>query len=109
MQVKPLKPNAQRSNLSNSSPMVFSESEPTDDVEATHSSCLCSYQNQTSTIQVIRIADLPERQFERVVFPGQRLMFYAPGQARLKVYTSSQAGALLADSLVCDRIRVSSD
>jgi len=36
---------------------------------------LCCYQNHSSQIQVIRIADMPDQYFERVVFPGQRLMF----------------------------------
>lgn len=70
--------------------------------------CLCSYQNQTANVQVIRISDVPQLHFERVVFPGQRLMFYAPAKARLKVYTGSQAGSLLADTITCDRIQVSS-
>lgn len=69
---------------------------------------LCCYQNRTGSIQVIRITDLPEQHFERVVFPGQRLMFHAPDWARLEVYAGSPAGALLADTLTCDRMRVSS-
>ena len=67
---------------------------------------LCCYRNQTPHIQVIRIADLPDRQFERVIFPGQRLMFYAPEQARLQVYASNPVGSLLADTITCDRLRV---
>ncbi|PSN19301.1 hypothetical protein C7271_07995 [filamentous cyanobacterium CCP5] len=70
--------------------------------------CLCAYQNRTGTIQVIRIPDLPGHHFERVVFPGQRLMFHAPAEARIEVHSANQAGALLADTFTCDRIKVSS-
>ncbi|ASC69649.1 Cobalamin biosynthesis protein GTP-binding protein [Halomicronema hongdechloris C2206] len=67
---------------------------------------LCCYQNHSSKIQVIRIADIPDQYFERVVFPGQRLMFEAIPEARLEVHTGSPVGAILADTIPCDRIRV---
>lgn len=74
--------------------------------EASEAEQLCCYCNQTPKVQIIRITNLPDRDFERVVFPGQRLMFHAPDYARLEVYTGKPAGALLADTLTCDRIRV---
>lgn len=100
MYVQPLPSPAKRPDQPSGNDMLIHESETT-------APCLCAYQNQTQTVQVIRIPDLPGQHFERVIFPGQRLMFYAPAPARLMVYTGSQAGALLADSLTCDRIQVS--
>ncbi|MEO1447426.1 MAG: DUF1830 domain-containing protein, partial [Cyanobacteria bacterium J06635_11] len=38
---------------------------------------LCCYVNVTSKIQVARVTNIPDWYFERVVFPGQRLMFEA--------------------------------
>ena len=36
----------------------------------------------------LRVANLPESDFERVVFPGQRLMFEAAHEAELEIYSS---------------------
>jgi hypothetical protein len=35
----------------------------------------------------LRVANLPESDFERVVFPGQRLMFEAAHEAELEIYS----------------------
>ncbi len=40
-------------------------------------SILCSYKNQTPTVQIIRITNIPNWYFERVVFPGELLLFEA--------------------------------
>ncbi len=69
---------------------------------------LCCYVNATSQIQVARIANVPQWYFERVVFPGQRLMFEAPRDARLEVHTGQASQAILADTILCDRLRVDS-
>lgn len=67
---------------------------------------LCCYVNGSSKIQVIR-GWLPSGwHLERVVFPGQRLMFEAPQQARLEIYTGSPVGAMLADTIGCDCLQV---
>lgn len=36
---------------------------------------LCGYRNETSAIQVIRITNIADWYFERVVFPGAWLLF----------------------------------
>jgi hypothetical protein len=71
--------------------------------------CLCCYQNFTPVIQVIRSAPephLPNWYLERVVFPGQRLLFEAPAWAKVHIYSSSPAGSLLDDTISCDRLQV---
>ena len=35
----------------------------------------CAYRNQTPTIQIIRSINIPNWYFERVVFPGEQLVF----------------------------------
>lgn len=69
---------------------------------------LCCYQNQKSVMQVVRSTshEIPKWHLERVVFPGQRLMFHAPPQAKLKVYNANTAGNLLSDTVPCDRLEV---
>lgn len=67
---------------------------------------LCCYVNATSKIQVARISDIPNWYFERVVFPGQRLVFEAPTEAHLEIHTGMMASAILSDRIPCDRLAI---
>lgn len=42
--------------------------------------------------------------FERVVFPGQRLVFESFRDALLEVHTGMMASAILSDTIPCDRL-----
>lgn len=66
---------------------------------------LCCYVNATSKIQIARITNIPNWYFERVVFPGQRLVFEALPQALLEIH-SGMMSAILADTIPCDRLHV---
>ena len=66
----------------------------------------CCYVNPTGQIQIARIANIPNWYFERVVFPGQRLLFEAPTQAQLEIHTGTIASAILADRIPCGRLQV---
>lgn len=68
---------------------------------------LCCYINATSKIQIARIANISSWYFERVVFPGQRLLFEALPNAQLEIHTGMMATAILSDQIPCDRLRVS--
>lgn len=65
---------------------------------------LCCYVNVTSKIQVARITNIPNWYFERVVFPGQRLVFEAPKEAQMEIHTGMMASAILSDTIPCDRL-----
>ena len=67
---------------------------------------LCCYVNSTSHIQVVRIVNIPAWHFERVVFPGQRLLFEASPQGQLEIYTGSMASAILSDKISCENLRI---
>ncbi len=67
---------------------------------------LCCYINATSKIQVARISNIPNWYFERVVFPGQRLVFEAPKEAQLEIHTGMMASAILSDKIPCDRLAI---
>ena len=73
---------------------------PNDDNKA----LLCCYVNATSQIQVARITNVEDWYFERVVFPGQRLMFEALPQAILEIHTGMMASAILSDTIPCYRL-----
>ncbi|MGD1903334.1 MAG: DUF1830 domain-containing protein [Geitlerinemataceae cyanobacterium] len=72
------------------------------------SAVLCCYVNATNQIQVSRITNVPNWYFERVVFPGQRLMFEAPPGAQIEIHSGMMASAILSDTIPCDRLRVDS-
>ena len=67
-------------------------------------SILCCYVNATSKIQIARITNIPNWYFERVVFPGQRLVFETISQAQLEIHTGMMASAILSDTIPCTRL-----
>ena len=69
-------------------------------------STLCCYVNATSKMQIVRITNIHDWYFERVVFPGQRLMFEAMPEAQLEIHTGMMASAILSDTIPCDRLVV---
>ncbi|TAG88948.1 MAG: DUF1830 domain-containing protein [Oscillatoriales cyanobacterium] len=70
------------------------------------SKILCCYVNATSQIQIARITNIPSWYFERVVFPGQRLVFEAMTAALLEIHTGMMASAILSDTIPCDRLQI---
>ncbi len=62
---------------------------------------LCCYVNATSKIQIARVSNVPNWYFERVVFPGQRLLFEAVPTAMLEIHTGMMASAILSDTIPC--------
>jgi hypothetical protein len=66
----------------------------------------CCYVNTTSKIQVARITNIPNWYFERVVFPGQRLLFESLSDAQLEIHTGMMASAILSDTIPCARLQV---
>ncbi len=69
-------------------------------------SIVCCYVNATSQIQIARITNIPNWYFERVVFPGQRLVFEALPDALLEIHTGMMASAILSDTIPCERLYV---
>ena len=71
---------------------------------------LCCYKNQSPKIQIIRSFEGQHHSIqwhlERVIFPGQRLLFEAPQQSKIQILSSALAGMLVDDTVPCDRIQV---
>ncbi len=66
----------------------------------------CCYVNSTSQIQIARITNVHNWYFERVVFPGQRLIFESPRYGYLEIHTGMMASSILSDKIPCDRLIV---
>ncbi len=76
-----------------------------DPLPVTATDCLvCCYVNATSQIQVVRITDVPNWYFERVVFPGQKLMFTSPDTAHLEVHAGTMA--VLDEVIPCRELQI---
>lgn len=67
---------------------------------------LCCYVNVASKVQIARITNIENWYFERVVFPGQRLMFNAPPEAQLEIHTGMMASSIMSDSIACSKLIV---
>ena len=67
---------------------------------------LCCYVNATSQIQIARITNVPNWYFERVVFPGQRLVFEAHSHAVLEIHCGMMASAILSDTIPCTKLNL---
>jgi hypothetical protein len=65
----------------------------------------CCYINDTNQHQIVRISNIPCWFFERAVFPGQSVTFWAFAEGLLEVHTGVFSGSTLADIIACDRLR----
>ncbi|MGR3278415.1 DUF1830 domain-containing protein [Acaryochloris marina NIES-2412] len=69
-------------------------------------STFCSYSNPSPRVQVVRITNVENWYFERVVFPKQTLVFDAPRAAHLEIHSSEIATAIQVDCIPCRRLAV---
>ena len=69
----------------------------------------CCYVNASNQIQVARITNIPNWYFERVVFPGQRLIFESVPNGLLEIHTGMMASAILSDTIPCERLAINMD
>ena len=67
---------------------------------------LCGYHNPTAKVQVLRITNIPNWYFERVVFPGEQLVLEALPEVVLEIYSSDEQGSFLSETLLGDWLRV---
>ena len=67
---------------------------------------LCCYVNATNQIQIARITNVENWYFERVVFPGQRLVFETLSNAFLEIHSGMMASSILSDTIPCKRLSI---
>lgn len=67
---------------------------------------ICSYINATNFIQIVRITNITNWYFERVVFPQQHLLFEALPDAQLEIHTSEIATAIVTDKIKCELLQI---
>lgn len=67
---------------------------------------LCSYINATAHVEVVRITNIPHWNLERVVFPGQRLLFKAPITAKLEIHTGMSISSIISETIDCQDLQL---
>ena len=67
---------------------------------------LCCYINHTSRIKIARIKNISNWYFERVVFPGEKLLFEALPEARLEIFVTNFSTVALVEITLCARLAV---
>lgn len=67
---------------------------------------LCCYANDDRKIKIARITNVPNWYFERVVFPGERLLFESLPKAQLEIYMMRSSTVDLVEFIACDRLAV---
>jgi hypothetical protein len=70
---------------------------------------LCCYVNKTDKLQVGRIVNIPNWHFERVILPGQRLLFEAQVAGLLEVHVITNASTSLLSTIPCPDLQISTD
>jgi len=68
---------------------------------------LCCYVNATAHVEVVRITNIAHWYFERVVFPGQRVLFKAPATARLEIHTGMSISSIISETIDCQQLQLS--
>jgi hypothetical protein len=67
---------------------------------------LCCYTNATHEISLAQIVNISNWYFERVIFPGERLLFEALPEAELEIYTRPGSTIAPFEIISCDRLTV---
>lgn len=67
---------------------------------------LCCYINDTYRIKIARIKNILGWYFERVIFPGEKLLFEALPEAQLEIYVTNFSTVALVEITACDRLAV---
>ena len=73
---------------------------------STSNSILCCYVNATAHVEVVRITNIANWYFERVVFPGQRLLFKAPTTAKLEIHTGMSISSIKSETVDCKTLQL---
>lgn len=56
---------------------------------------LCCYTNNTNQIQNLQLTQIPNIQWQRVIFPRERLMFEAPKNSNLEIHLNDTVMAVI--------------
>jgi len=67
---------------------------------------LCYYTNVGNKLQILRLENISEDLNEKIIFPGQRILFQALPGSILKIYAGAAEGEKFIDQIQCQHLRV---
>jgi hypothetical protein len=67
---------------------------------------LCYYTNSTDKIQVIRATNSDYFNFQKIVFPRQRILFETTSEGQLEIYTEELKKEKIARIIPCQNLQV---
>jgi hypothetical protein len=71
-----------------------------------HHKILCYYFNASSEMQILNLTNSPGLNYNRVVFPQERLLFEAFPNSFLEVHRKTFTGTDLVDKVRCQSLQV---
>jgi hypothetical protein len=70
---------------------------------------LCFYANHTPNAQIVRITNIADWQFERIVFPGKSILFQALPEGLVELHTLIEIRGIRSDQIPCKDLQVSDE
>ncbi|EKU96357.1 protein of unknown function DUF1830 [Leptolyngbya sp. PCC 7375] len=69
----------------------------------------CCYINHTAQFQIVRITNITNDFFERVVMPHARVIFEAHQEDHLEIHTGNLISSILSDKIPCHHLAFQKD
>jgi hypothetical protein len=67
---------------------------------------LCYYRNVTNQVQIIRVTPAIPQRVEKVIFPGEQMLFHALSEASLDIYTNVATDLTSVERILCSQLQV---
>ena len=65
---------------------------------------LCIYKNISNSWQIVKITNIPNTARKTTVFPGQKIVFEAKLQAKIRILSADNIKAMLTDTIFCQKL-----
>lgn len=67
---------------------------------------LCAYQNLSGNWQIAKITNIPHYYWEKVVLPGQKIVFQTSAKAKLAIFSAENITTILVDTIPCQKLKL---
>lgn len=74
--------------------------------DETSEQILCFYINASTEIRIIRLENSQNCSLDRIVFPGDKILFIGEPKAHLAIYTGSKGKGILSHIIPCASLQV---
>ena len=64
------------------------------------------YRNSTNQLQIIRVGQTNQQTLEKIIFPGELLMFHASPNSQLEIQSRTTNGLTVVECFPCAQLQV---